>query len=81
MRKKIVKYIKDGYTVDEISNILSISKSTIEEIIKSLARVGYLTDYDCDDCSSCPFSYSNPNSNDINAYVVTEKGENWIKEK
>ncbi|MFP4143068.1 MAG: winged helix-turn-helix domain-containing protein [Thermoplasmata archaeon] len=81
MRKKILKFIEDGYNLDEISDNLDISRPTIDEIIKSLVRTDYLVDYDCDDCSSCPFSCSDLDSNNMDAYVVTEKGKNWIKEK
>ncbi len=81
MRKKILKYIDDGYTIDEISDKISISRTTIDEIVKSMVREGYLTDYKCEGCSSCPFSCNDPDSAEIEAFVLTEKGKDWMKGK
>ncbi|MBS3781298.1 MAG: helix-turn-helix domain-containing protein [Candidatus Thermoplasmatota archaeon] len=81
MREKILNLIDNGYTVGEISDNIDLSRPTIDEIIKSLVREGYLVDYKCESCSSCPFSCNNPDSNGINAFMLTEKGKDWIKEK
>ncbi len=80
MRKKILTYIDDGYTVDEISDELDISRAVVDEVIRSLLREDYLSDYNCEDCSSCPFSCSDPDLTEVNAYILTEKGMDLMVE-
>ncbi|MFP4051276.1 MAG: FeoC-like transcriptional regulator [Thermoplasmata archaeon] len=74
-RKSILKMIRDGRSLSEISQDLNMGLGTVKAMIDSLEYQGYLKEVNYDGkCSVCPMGCSSSKTQ-YKIYKVTEKGE------
>ncbi len=76
-KNRLLTLLKEGKTLDELTDLLEMRKPTIRAMVEQLAHEGSLQDANCEsDCNFCPYGGTcGGSSGREKLYVVNEEKE------